>query len=199
MITVGIFAKPPCPGLVKTRLIPDIGADKAARVYRFCLEYTLEVARESGLEFQLYLSDVCDDELLQDEAYSVQKGHDLGTRMFNATRDLLVRNLDGTIIIGSDCLDISAGHLRQAARALANYELVLLPALDGGYALIGCTKVDPGLFRDISWSSDQVLKQTLANAEKLDYRVSMLETVRDIDTLQDLEQYPELLALIASS
>ena len=199
MIKVGIFAKPPCPGLVKTRLIPDIGADKATRVYRYCLEYTLETVRQSGLEFHLYLSEVCDEELFQDEEYSVQKGRDLGARMFNAIRDLLVTSTDGAIIIGSDCLDITPGHLLHAARTLADHEVVILPALDGGYALIGCTRADPELFRNISWSSDQVLEQTLAHAERLDYRVSLLETVRDIDTLQDLEQYPELLALIASS
>lgn len=199
MIKIGIFAKPPCPGLVKTRLIPDIGADKAARVYRYCLEYTLETVRQSGLEFHLYLSEVCDEELFQDEEYSVQKGRDLGARMFNAIRDLLVTSTDGAIIIGSDCLDITPGHLLQAAQELADHELVILPALDGGYALIACTRADPELFRNISWSSDQVLEQTLAHTERLDYRVSLLETVRDIDTLQDLEQYPELLALIASS
>ena len=119
MISLGIFAKPPRPGLVKTRLIPDIGADKAARVYRYCLEYTLEVARESGLEFQLYLSEVCDDELLQDEEHFVQKGTDLGTRMFNAIKEMLTTSTDGAIIIGSDCLDISSKLLLQAARALA--------------------------------------------------------------------------------
>jgi rSAM/selenodomain-associated transferase 1 len=199
MISLGIFAKPPQPGLAKTRLIPDIGADKAAKVYRYCLEYTLEVARESGLEIQLYLSENCDDELLQEEEHFIQKGPDLGTRMFNALREMLSKSNDGAIVIGSDCLDISSKHLLQAARALADHEVVLLPAFDGGYALIGCSRIDPGLFNNVNWSSDQVLKQTLANAKKLNYRVSLLETVRDIDTLQDLEQYPELLALIASS
>ena len=199
MISVGIFAKPPCPGLVKTRLIPDIGADKATRVYRYCLEYTLEVARESGLEFQLYLSEASDDELLQDDEHFLQKGADLGARMFNAIKEMLTTSTDGAIIIGSDCLDISCNHLHQAAQALADHELVFLPAVDGGYALIGCTAIDPRLFHNVSWSSNQVLKQTLTNAERLGYRVSLLETVRDIDTLQDLEQYPELLALIASS
>ena len=199
MVSVGIFAKPPQPGLVKTRLIPDIGADKAARIYRYCLEYTLEMLRASGLEFHLFLSDNSDDELFQGIEFSLQKGQDLGARMFNATRDILTTSSDGAIIIGSDCLDLSRRHLLQAARALANHELVLLPALDGGYALIGCNNIEPGLFDQITWSSDKVLNQTLVNAEKLDYRVSLLETVRDIDTLQDLEQYPELLALIASS
>ena len=196
MISVGIFAKPPHPGLVKTRLIPNFGADNAARIYRYCLEYTLEVVRKSELEFRIYFSESFDEALFQSGTYSLQQGPDLGTRMLNAINDMLATHIDGAIIIGSDCLDITPTHLLQAARALVNHELVLLPALDGGYALIGCTRIEPGLFRDISWSSEQVLEQTLINATQLNYRVSLLETVRDIDTLQDVEQYPELLALI---
>lgn len=199
MATLGIFAKPPRPGLVKTRLIPDIGADNAARVYRYCLEYTLRMARDSGIDYQLYLTEESDDELLRDEPSAIQQGGNLGTRMLNAVKELLARSADGAIIIGTDCLDIQIGHLRAAAQALASHELVLLPAVDGGYALIGCSKAEPALFDDVAWSSDRVLAQTLANAEKLHYRTSSLETVRDIDTLQDLELYPELLALITSN
>lgn len=199
MTMLGIFAKPPRPGLVKTRLIPDIGADNAARVYRYCLEYTLRMARDSGIDYQLYLTEESDDELLRDEPAAIQQGDNLGTRMLNAVKELLARSPDGAIIIGTDCLDIQIGHLRAAAQALASHELVLLPAVDGGYALIGCSKAEPALFDDVAWSSDRVLAQTLANAEKLRYRTSSLETVRDIDTLQDLELYPELLALISSN
>ena len=90
-------------------------------------------------------------------------------------------------------------HLQAAAQSLSDHELVLLPAIDGGYALIGCTAIDPALFDSLRWSSDQVYRQTVANARKLNYRVRSLESVRDIDTLQDLENYPELLALITSS
>lgn len=199
MTTLGIFAKPPRPGLVKTRLIPDIGAENAARVYRYCLKYTLRIARDSGIDYQLYLTEESDDELLRDEPSTIQQGGNLGTRMLNAVKELLAHSPDGAIIIGTDCLDIQVGHLRSAAQALASHELVLLPAVDGGYALIGCSKAEPALFDDVAWSSDRVLAQTLANAEKLRYRTSSLETVRDIDTLQDLELYPELLALIASN
>lgn len=199
MTTLGIFAKPPRSGLVKTRLIADIGADKAARVYRYCLEYTLGLARHSGIDYQLYLTEESDDELLRDEHYAIQHGDNLGTRMLNAIRELLSRNPDGAIIIGTDCLDIDIGHLQAAAQALADHELVLMPAIDGGYALIGCSKAEPAIFEDVAWSSDRVLEQTLANAEKLHYRASLLETVRDIDTLQDLELYPELLALITAN
>jgi rSAM/selenodomain-associated transferase 1 len=199
MIAVGIFAKPPLPGLVKTRLIPDIGADKAARVYRYCLEYTLAVVRQSGLDHQLFVTEVCDDPLFQNEEYSLQKGEDLGARMFHAFQELLKRGSDGAMIIGTDCLDLTSMHLQQAAGGLADHELVLLPAIDGGYALIGCRDIDPSLFDKVRWSTDQVYRQTLTNAEQLQYRVKSLESVRDIDRLQDLEHYPELLALIASS
>ncbi len=199
MIPVALFARPPQPGLVKTRLIPDIGTAGATRIYRFCLEYALELVRHCGLDFQLYLSQDSDDELFDQEQYLIQKGRDLGARMQNALADLLAAGNDGAIVIGSDCLDLTPGHLQAAARALADHELVLIPAIDGGYALIGCTEANPELFKSVSWSTDQVLAQTIENAGRLNYRVSLLETVRDIDTLQDLEQYPELLTLIASS
>jgi len=199
MIPVGVFAKPPLPGLVKTRLLIDIGAAKATRVYRYCLEYTLEVARHSGLEYTVYLSQRYDEAPFNDEQYRLQRGEDLGARMYNALQDMLAEGLEAAIIIGSDCLDLGANQLQQAAQALASHELVLIPAADGGFALIGCREANPELFRSVRWGSGDVLEQTLANARRLDYRVSLLETVRDVDTLQDLEQYPELLALIASS
>ena len=119
--------------------------------------------------------------------------------MFNAFKSLLRESDQGAIIIGSDCLDLTPGHLREAARALGNHDLVLAPALDGGYALIGCNRVDPELFRNIHWSTDRVLQQTLGRAESIGYRVCLLETLRDIDTLPDVENYPELLALVKSS
>ena len=199
MIGLGVFAKPPLAGLVKTRLIPAIGADKAARVYRHCLQHALELARHSGLDYQLFLSQPSDDAMFDAESLRLQKNGDLGRRMACAMHDLLGSNPGGAIIIGSDCLDMSLVHLRAAARALASHELVLLPALDGGFALIGCSRDEPALFARVDWGSGRVLRQTLANADRLGYRVSLLETVRDIDTLEDLEHYPELLALVASS
>ena len=103
------------------------------------------------------------------------------------------------IIVGSDCLDLDTLHLQQAAQALADHELVLAPAIEGGFVLIGCRQADPQLFREVTWSSPEVLEQTLANARRLGYRTRLLEALRDIDTLQDVEHYPELLAMVASS
>ena len=190
MIPVGVFAKPPLPGLVKTRLVAEIGAGKATRVYRYCLAYTLDLARHSGLDYQLYLSRECEEPLFQDEQYRLQRGGDLGARMINALRDMIDADTRAAIIIGSDCLDLGAAHLQQAAQALSSHELVLAPTADGGFVLIGCREANPDLFKSVAWSSDRVLEQTLANARTLGYRVCLLETVRDIDRLQDLEHYP---------
>ena len=199
MIALGVFAKPPLPGLVKTRLIPDIGAEKAARVYRYCLRYTLAVARQSGLDYQLFISEPGDDPLFEGEEYSLQKGNDLGQRMLHAFEELLNRGSDGALIIGTDCLDMTSQHLHRAANALADHELVLLPAYDGGYALIGCREsASPGLFDGVRWSTERVYRQTYANARRLNYRVASLDPVRDIDSLADLEHYPQLVSLVAS-
>jgi rSAM/selenodomain-associated transferase 1 len=199
MIPVGVFARPPLPGLVKTRLAAEIGVTRATRVYRHCLEHALGVASGSGLEHQVYLTRECDEPPLCDVEYRLQRGADLGARMINALRDLIDGDGRAAMIIGSDCLDLAAVHLQQAAQALSDHELVLVPAADGGFVLIGCREAKPELFKSVVWGSDGVLEQTLANAHALGYRVCLLETVRDIDTLEDLEHYPELLALVTSS
>ncbi len=153
---------------------------------------------DSSLDSRLFLTEDCDDNLFDAFDVSLQQGGDLGDRMVHAIRQLLQAGNAGAIVVGSDCLDLRGGHLVRAAQALANHELVLMPAIDGGFALIGCTRIDSRLFRGVAWSSERVLEQTLDNAAELGYRHHLLETVRDIDTLQDLEHYPELVALIAS-
>lgn len=199
MVKLGIFARPPVPGQVKTRLIPDLGAIKATQIYRHCLLHAIDTARASGLEFQLHLTAKSDDPLFDNVAQCLQTGEDLGARMLLALQNQLKTASTGAIIIGSDCLDLRARHLLQAAQALQTHDLVFLPALDGGFALIGCRQIQPPLFDGVNWGTDQVLRQTLANAKALAYRVCLLETVRDIDRLQDLDPYPELLKLIATS
>ena len=197
MVSLAVFAKPPRAGLVKTRLIPDLGAENAARVYRHCLQHVLDVARKSGLDYRVYLSEPDDNPVFETHPVQYQSGNDLGERMYNALCEMLRSNSAGAIIVGSDCLDIEVGHLEAAAQALIDHELVLMPAFDGGYALIGCRVVDTALFEQVDWSTAEVLRQTTANANALGYRTRLLETVRDIDTLQDMEPYPELLSLIA--
>ena len=200
MALIQIFAKPPVAGKVKTRLIPDLGESVATEIYRYCLDYTLNLVRHSGLDYQIWLSEDSTDPIFQGEAYSLQQGPDLGSRMLQAISGQLQRQATPgakVILIGSDCLDMSNTHLHQALEALGGHDIVLLPAFDGGYALIACGKIEAQLFAGVEWGSGSVFKQTLKNARALDYQVSILETIRDIDTLQDVNHYAELRPFIS--
>ena len=199
---IQLFAKPPVKGKVKTRLIPELGESVATDIYRYCLDYTIGLVRQSGIDYQLWLSEESQDSIFRDQPYSLQQGTDLGSRMLSAIKSRLEQNANedsGVILIGSDCLDLTATHLQQAIDALRNHDLVLLPTFDGGYALIGCRRVDAELFANVDWGQKRVLQKTLENAKFLNYRVSLLETVRDIDRLQDVNNYAELKSLISSS
>ena len=200
MALIQIFAKPPIAGKVKTRLIPDLGESVATEIYRYCLNYTLNLVRKSGFDYQIWLSENSNDPIFQGAAYSLQQGPDLGSRMLRAISSHLQQatpELAKVILIGSDCLDITNRHLHQAVDALGNHDIALLPALDGGYALIACRKIEAQIFADVEWGTGNVLEQTLKNARALNYRVAVLETVRDIDTLQDVNHYAELKPLLS--
>lgn len=197
MVVIQVFAKPPVVGKVKTRLIVDLDEKVAADIYRFCLDYSLNLVRRSGYEYQIWLSEDSADEIFRGEAYNLQEGGDLGSRMLQAiSSQLRLNDAAKVILIGSDCLDITHNHLQQVDEALNYSDIALLPTLDGGYALIACRKVDAGLFADVEWSCSKVLDQTLKNARNLNYSVKLLETVRDIDTLHDVNHYAELKSLI---
>ncbi len=199
MSLVQIFAKPPVPGKVKTRLITDIGANKATEVYLYCLEYTLEVLNISTMNFEIWLTEPCPESGFARLPCQLQQGDDLGERMFFAlAQGLIAGSGQPVLLIGSDCLDLKPEHLILALESLVDHDLVFLPCVDGGFAMIGCRRIEHSIFDQVIWSSDSVLSQTLENAERLDYSVDMLETVRDIDTLHDLSHYPALREIIAS-
>jgi rSAM/selenodomain-associated transferase 1 len=197
MPVIQIFAKPPVEGKVKTRLIPDIGACKATRVFRHCLNYALDLLRTSQCNYQIWLSEETQDSIFQQETYHLQQGIGLGDRMLFALQsELSVQSNNKVILIGSDCLDLKQQHIDQALAALDTNDIVLLPTFDGGFALIGCRVIDPLLFNHVEWSSSLVLQQTIDNAKSLRYQIHLLEMVRDIDTFSDLSHYPELLSII---
>lgn len=197
MPLVQIFAKPPVEGEVKTRLIPDLGAARATTVYRYCLAFTLDLIQSSALDYEVWLSEAGEDPLLDGLDCRIQQGNDLGIRMHHALNHRLQTHPNDTVLlIGSDCLDLTVQHLNQAIEHLTTHDLVLLPSYDGGFAMIGCRVIDRSIFDDVLWSSPKVLQQTLTNTNKLGYRSHLLESVRDIDTLDDLNHYPALRKLI---
>ncbi len=195
-VQLGIFAKPPQPHRVKTRLIPDIGADNATAVYRYCLQHALQVATDSQLDLCCYLTEESNDPVFAAMEQRLQSGDSLGDRMLNAFQEMLADH-DAAIIIGTDCLDMTVPHLQQAAQLLLDHDMVLQPVIDGGYSLIACRYHEPALFEGVRWSTSEVLSKTMQNARSLGYRVAKLETVRDIDTLQDLKQYAQFEHLLA--
>jgi rSAM/selenodomain-associated transferase 2/rSAM/selenodomain-associated transferase 1 len=194
---IQIFAKPPVEGNVKTRLIPDIGAANATRVFRHCLSYALNLLRASHSDYQIWLSEETQDGIFQQAPYRLQQGIGLGDRMLFALETALSDNpYNKVILIGADCLDLKQSHFDQTIAALDTNDIVLLPTFDGGFALIGCSVIDLLLFKQVEWSSSRVLEQTIANAKLLNYQVHLLEMVRDIDTITDLRHYPDLVSIV---
>ncbi len=187
-IRLSIFARLPVPGQVKTRLIPALGAEGAARLYARLLADTVLAARESGLDFELRVTG--GEPALFHAVYGadlsvVPQGEgDLGQRMARVEAPGL--------IIGSDCPAMSAALLQAAASALDDRDVVLGPAADGGYYLVGFNRPMPFLFDAMEWSTARVLSETLARLARRRIGPAILPELADIDTAEDLAAWPEL-------
>lgn len=187
--TLIIFIKNPILGQVKSRLAVDIGEEKALAIYRDLVEKTRKEAEQlQGVRCKLYYSDFIDhdDEWSSDffEKCLQPKG-DLGFKMQTAYQE----SVDGkTVIIGSDCYDLTTQHIERAFQTLDESDVVLGPANDGGYYLLGMSNYYPQLFEGVEWSTERVLKQTLQQTKSLNLTVSFLEELVDLDTFSDLKE-----------
>jgi hypothetical protein len=192
-----IFAKAPRAGFAKTRLMPALGAEGAARLAQKMLEYTLQqcVAAQLGV-VELCVAPDCDDRFWQDfesppgVLLSSQGAGDLGERLSRASKRALAENKP-VLLIGTDCPQLTAARLRAAAQALGEQDAVLHPTRDGGYALLGLNFFDPGIFQEVAWSTAQVAQQTKARLQECKMSFRCLEMLRDIDEPEDLEFLPE--------
>ena len=187
---IAIFARWPEPGKAKTRLIPTLGAEGAAQLYRTLLELTVREARASGLPFHLRVTggkpEGFRDWLGDDLDVRDQGGGDLGEK--------LTRVPTPGMMIGSDCPGLTAALLREAGDALSSHEAVIGPADDGGYWLLGLREPCPDLFTDIAWSTDAVFPETMRRLEAKGIAPHLLPELTDIDTGEDLAAWPELVA-----
>ncbi len=187
-----LFARIPEAGRVKTRLAEEIGESAALAVYLRCLEHSLDILRHSGFDHQVWLDRPGSDSLFGGFEQHIQQGDDLGQRMSHAIGEGL-RDHRCVLLVGSDCLDMNPGCLDKAAARLTDHDLVLTPAEDGGFVLIGARRpLPPALFRGVAWSSEWVLRQTLENALATGLRVAVLHPLRDVDRAADLAHYPGL-------
>jgi rSAM/selenodomain-associated transferase 1 len=191
---LGIFAKQPLPGRVKTRLCPPLSFAEAAELYRNALFET--VTRMSALrncELVVFFSgergwfaDSFPDLSLQE-----QQGGDLGERMAFALNALFLQGYQRAVLIGSDAPDVPLTFIERALEQLLAKDLVVGPAVDGGYYLIGESGHHPELFEDIPWSTERVLVETLRRAERLNLSFEQLETWEDLDDIEALRCFLE--------
>ena len=186
--TLCLFTKYPVPGQVKTRLAPLLGEEGAARLHRRLVERTLATMRGSGLPLCVYISGACESDFARwlgaDLSFRAQGEGHLGDR--------LARVPGPAIIIGADIPGLSVQQIGQAARIVQDNRIVIGPAADGGYYLIGFPIQNPAIWRDIEWGSETVLKATQKNLEGAELPFEQLETLHDCDRPEDLPRWPDL-------
>jgi rSAM/selenodomain-associated transferase 1 len=193
-----VFAKAPEPGKVKTRLIPALGEAGAAALHRRLVMHSLRAAQEADLgPVELWCAPDTRHaffaECERDFGVSLhsQCEGDLGARMRRAIETILER-AKRAILVGSDIPALSAQYLRDAERALSGArDVVIGPAEDGGYVLIGLERSDPELFRDIPWGEPEVLAETRGRIAALRWRCFELPALWDVDRPEDLKRLPE--------
>jgi uncharacterized protein len=185
-----IFVKNPEIGRVKTRLAKTIGDEQALSIYQKLLLYTKEITKGLNADKSVYYSEHIDNNDLWDNmlfSKHLQRGDDLGERMQNAFADAFAQGKERVIIIGSDCLELETYMIKEAFAVLENNDVVLGPAKDGGYYMIGMTAFLPTLFEDKNWSTDDLLMDTILDLKKMNAKYYLLKTLNDIDTIEDLK------------
>ena len=197
MNRIGVFARRPVAGQVKTRLSPALPAAMAARLYEAVLADTLDAVRSAAAGERLIAWADAEPALPAAAGFRAraQAQGDLGARLRDAFAALLPGPGDRAVIVGSDCPALTAELLERAFAVLAQHRIVLGPALDGGYWLLGLAEPAPELFNDIAWSTPHVLAQTQERAAALGLDIEWLPALADLDTPADVAH---LVAMRAS-
>ncbi len=196
------FARVPVAGRVKTRMQPALSAEQACALHEALVLWTSRTLLQAELgRVELWAADGVEHPLFQrclSEGVSqvcLQRGEDLGQRMQHALASGL-RRAAGVLLVGSDCPGIDAAYLRGAIRALQRTDLVLGPALDGGFVLIAVRRpVSDRVFAGVRWGSETVLEETLEGAQAAGYSTRLLTPLQDIDRPEDLPVWRGLQAV----
>ncbi len=191
-----IFVRNPEPGKVKTRLAKEIGDEQTVRVYRELLQHTHDITYNLDCDKFVYYADyINNDDLWENEKFKkrLQEGENLGNRMIVAFFELFQLGYTKVVIIGSDCPELTPLVIRDAFDQLDKTDVVIGPASDGGYYLLGLTHLISELFKNKKWSTDTVLADTIKDTINLKKSCSFLTELSDIDTAEDLYRYQEML------
>ena len=194
MRALGIFVKAPIPGRVKTRLAEDIGPSGAAEVYWRLGRQVVGSTTGAGHRTTVWFTPPGEAAFVREwldgagggrVAFRPQVGASLGDRLAHAFAREFTEGAQRVVLIGSDCPGADRRIVADAFRALGGHDVVLGPALDGGFYLIGLTAPQPALFRGVSWSTAAVAVQTRTRARALGLSCHVLRPLRDVDTALD--------------
>lgn len=191
------FTRNPELGKCKTRLAKTIGDEAALSVYTYLLQHTEQVIKQVDADKAVYYSvkirenDIWDTSIFQ--KYQ-QVGNDLGERMQKAFENGFEKGYEKIVIVGSDLFHLHQKHINNAFNALEKNDVVIGPAQDGGYYLLGMKSIHPSVFKNKKWGTETVFNNTISNLKSS--TVSLLETLNDIDLYEDLEHIDALQTII---
>ncbi|MFY9243355.1 MAG: TIGR04282 family arsenosugar biosynthesis glycosyltransferase [Polaribacter sp.] len=195
-----IFTRNPELGKAKTRLAKTVGDETALEIYKFLLERTREISSKVNADKAVYYSvkirenDIWDEKIYQKQQ---QFGGDLGIRMQNAFKQSFESGYKKVMIIGSDLYDLSSENIEKAFVELDENDVVIGPAEDGGYYLLGMKVLQENIFKNKNWGTETVRKDTLTDL--IDKKVKLLEFKNDIDVYEDIVNIPEIMQTFINS
>lgn len=186
-----IFTRNPELGKVKTRLAKSVGDETALEIYKFLLNKTKEVTQNLDSDKAVYYSvKIRENDVWDKNSYQKhqQIGNDLGFRMQHAFQNSFNDNYEKVMIIGSDLYDLTPNNINDAFDKLNTNDVVIGPAEDGGYYLLGMKTLQPNIFENKAWGTSTVRKDTLNDLHKVN--VHLLEELNDVDVIEDIENHP---------
>lgn len=189
-----IFTRNPELGKVKTRLAKTIGDPNALVIYKQLIKHTKNVIRDLNCDKFIYYSEhIQENDVWDNSKFKKHKqiGNNLGERMQQAFSGALKSNYDKIVIVGTDIFELQKTHITEAFKALEKHDVVIGPAKDGGYYLLGLKKMYPKIFKNKKWGTETIFQDTLQDLNNVD--VHLLVELNDIDTYHDLKQHQELL------
>ncbi|MEO6949189.1 MAG: TIGR04282 family arsenosugar biosynthesis glycosyltransferase [Ginsengibacter sp.] len=191
-----IFVKNLIPGHVKTRLATTLGNGAAMNIYQQLLKVVHDNIQGADVDKVVFYSDFIENDIWQNSIFQkeVQKGKNLGERMNNAFESLFLAGYEKVVIIGTDCPALDESIIHTAFAKMSDSDVVIGPATDGGYYLLGMKKLHPFLFQNVEWSTSSVLTQTIDLCKINELTYFLLNELSDIDEEKDLIHFKKLQA-----
>ncbi|MBT6183661.1 MAG: glycosyltransferase [Betaproteobacteria bacterium] len=193
---IQVFTRTPTEGMVKTRLIPTLGAQKSTKLHQRMTAHAINISKLMSVDIEIYVTPNATHQFFScfkaDGKLKTQIGESLDDRMSDALESGLER-YQKVLLIGCDCPIINTAIMHEAFYQLEQFENIFIPVEDGGFSLIGTTKFSNTIFENVIWGSDVVMKQIRVNLKKYNYSWNELDTLWDVD---DIHDYYRLSALM---